>query len=324
MNSRKLILPLLFLCLVLPGCRREPIADKPFVVAIPTYPGFAIPFLAQSKGFFPKNVQIKRIDDAAAISSGLIRGDIDATFTSVDAFVLSEAQGVRAVAVLLSDESRGADGIVVKPEISKLNDLKGKKVAANLGWPGHFFLLYNLREAGIPYSDVTLTNMDADKAGSAFLSGALDAAVTWEPWLSTATSGGKGKILISTATRPGVIVDPMLVSERALKEERGSVQAFVNGYYKALEAYRADPAGGGKIMAEALGLPAKDFTAMTATFHLIGPDEAIKRLGEGGSVEKLFGVASEIWKTAGVIDRSVDSRGRTTDEFVKSYLASKH
>ena len=102
---------------------------KPFVVAIPTYPGFAIPYLAKEKGYFgDAKVELKRMDDAAAINAGLIRGDIDACFTSVDSFVLAASQGVEAKAVLMSDESRGADGIVVKPQIKDVADLKGKKV----------------------------------------------------------------------------------------------------------------------------------------------------------------------------------------------------
>ena len=299
---------------------QKPVVQKPFVVAIPTYPGFAIPYLAQEKGFFgDQKVELKRIDDAAVINSGMVRGDIDACFTSVDSFVLAASQQVDAVAVLLTDESRGADGIVAKPRIKSVSELKGKKVAANLGWPGHFFLLYNLKKAGIPFKDVPITNMDADKAGAAFVSGALDAAVTWEPWLSKATSGNAGKILVSTSTLPGVIVDVMLVRKGTAQERPAAVQAFVNGYYRALAAYEADKGSGTQVMAKAVGIEPKEFDAMTQGFRFIKPEEAQKLLAAQGAVEQLFKTAADIWLEAQVIDKLVSNEGRSVDKFVNAY-----
>ena len=298
---------------------------KPFVVAIPTYPGFAVPYLAKEKGLFKGvNVELKRMDDAAAINAGLIRGDIDACFTSTDSFVLAASQGVDATAVLMSDESRGADGIVVKAEVNEIGDLKGKKVAANLGWPGHFFLLYNLQKAGVPFSDVPITNMDADKAGAAFVSGNLDAAVTWEPWLSKATSEQSGKILVSTADLPGVILDVMLVRAESVRGRSEAVQAFVNGYYAALDAYQSDTPEGTRIMAKALGLEPADFEAMTEGFRFIAADEANELLAPtDGAVAKLFADASDIWLKAEVIEESVPDANRVTNRFVEVYLQPK-
>jgi NitT/TauT family transport system substrate-binding protein len=294
---------------------------KAFVIAIPTYPGFGIPYLAENKGFFKgMNVQLVRMDDSAAINAGMERGDIDACFTSVDSFVLLAAANIRAKAVLMSDESKGADGIVVKKNIKDLAGLKGKKVAANLGWPGHFFLLYNLKKAGISFNDVKITNLDADKAGAAFVSGTLDAAVTWEPWLSKATSAGNGTILVSTATLPGVILDVMVVRDDSLTNKQAEVQAFVNGYYQALQAYNQDKAGASAIMANALGLKPEDFTAMAQGFRFIEAAEANTLLASNGSVSSLFQSASDIWAEAKVIDRPVQPGDRTSNSFVDAFV----
>ena len=66
-----------------------------FVVAIPAYPGFAIPFIAEKDGLFKdQKVVLKRIDDPAVINSGMIKGEeIDGSFTSTDSFVLAASQG---------------------------------------------------------------------------------------------------------------------------------------------------------------------------------------------------------------------------------------
>ncbi len=263
---------------------------------------------------------MKKIDDSGAINAGMIRGDIDACFTSTDAFVLATANGVQAKAILLSDESRGADGIVAKKDIKTVADLKGKKVAANLGWPGHFFLLYNLKKAGIPFKAVPITNMDADQAGAAFIGGSLDAAVTWEPWLSKATSEGNAHILVSTKTLPGVILDVLLVRDETIAKNPDAVQAFVRGYYEALKAYNADKKGAGKIMAQALSLKADEFEAMTEGFRFIPPEEAEKLLAADGGVQKLFQSAAEIWLEAKVVEKTVSSQDRITNRFVEAVL----
>lgn len=322
-------LTLLLVLVVVSACGREatkqaeaPAAPaRPLVVAIPTYPGFALPYLAQKGNMFgATKVDIRRMDDAAAINAGMVRGDIDLCFTSVDSFVLAAAQGVDAVAFMMTDESQGADGIVAKKAITSVAGLKGKKVAANLGWPGHFFLLYNLRKNGVPFDAVPITNMDADQAGAAFVSGSLDAAVTWEPWLSKAGSAGNAQILVSTKTMPGVIVDVGLARRQTTMERTADVQAFVNGYYRALAAYRADPTAAAAVMAPALGLKPDDFAAMSQTFRFIDQVEARKALASGqGSVATLFSEAATVWQDAKVVDKPVICQSCTADQFVNAY-----
>lgn len=323
-----------FLCLVgfmimfsmilfLTGCKKtekkETVKNKKdtFVVAIPTYPGFAIPFIAEQKGFFKdQKVVLKRIDDPALINSGMVKGEIDASFTSIDSFVLAVSQGVNAKIVLLTDESHGADGIVAKKKIASIADLKGKKVALNIGWPGHFFLLYNLDKAGLSPNDVTIINMDADKAGAAFVSGKLDAAVTWEPWLSKAQEYPSGKILISTKDIKGIIIDPLIVRMETIQNYSGSVQAFVKGYYEAYNWYLSNKAEGNKIMAGALGLEVKDFDAMISNSILLGPAESKQMLQPSGDIEKLFAKAADLWFAAKVIDKKPVAVNTVTAEFV--------
>lgn len=308
------------------GCKKSAVEEKKgpvkekkdtFVVAIPTYPGFAIPFIAEKMGLFKdQKVVLKRIDDPAVINSGMIKGEIDASFTSTDSFVLAASQGVNAIAVLLTDESNGADGIVAKKKIASIVDLKGKKVALNIGWPGHFFLLYNLDKAGLTPNDVTIINMDADKAGAAFVSGKLDAAVTWEPWLSKAQEYHGGKILISTKDIKGIIIDPLIVRAETVQSYPDSVQSFVKGYFEAYNWYLSNKAEGDQIMAGALGLEVKDFEAMLSNSNLLGPAENKQMLQPGGEIEKLFAKAADLWLAAKVIDKKPAAEHTATAEFI--------
>jgi len=112
--------------------------------------------------------------------------------------------------VLALDDSHGGDGMVAKKEIKTIKDLKGKTVAAQLGGgASYFWLAYVLGQNGLKLSDLKLVDMKAGDAGSAFVAGKVDAAVTWEPWLSKARETPFGHVLLSSDRTPGIIVDSL-------------------------------------------------------------------------------------------------------------------
>ena len=107
--------------------------DTKVAVAISGWTGFAPLTLAKEAGLFKKyglDVSIKKIpqkDRHLAIASG----DIQCAATTVETWVVWNANGVATTQIFQLDKSYGADGMVVKPGISKISDLKGKTVAAD-------------------------------------------------------------------------------------------------------------------------------------------------------------------------------------------------
>ena len=69
----------------------------------------------------------------------------------------------------------------------RIADLKGKNVAVNEGSVSEFYLNVLLGKAGLKESDLNTVNMTASDAGGAFVAKRVDAAVTWEPWLTRAS-----------------------------------------------------------------------------------------------------------------------------------------
>ena len=102
-------------------------------IAISGWTGFAPLTLAKEAGIFAKNgldVTIKKIPQASrhlAIASG----DVQCAATTVETWVVWNANGVATTQIFQLDKSYGADGMVVKPNIAKITDLKGKTVAAS-------------------------------------------------------------------------------------------------------------------------------------------------------------------------------------------------
>jgi NitT/TauT family transport system substrate-binding protein len=95
-------------------------------IGISGWTGFAPLTLAKEAGIFKKNgldVSIKKIpqkDRHLAIASG----DIQCAATTVETWVVWNAAGVATTQIFQLDKSYGADGMVVKPGITKISDLK--------------------------------------------------------------------------------------------------------------------------------------------------------------------------------------------------------
>jgi ABC-type nitrate/sulfonate/bicarbonate transport system substrate-binding protein len=90
--------------------------------------------------------------------------------------------------------------MAVRNDIASIKDLKGKTVAASApGTSPYFALAWMLRKNGLSVKDVTVVNPEPAAAAQAFVSGQNDAAMTYEPYLSTVRDApDKGKIIATT------------------------------------------------------------------------------------------------------------------------------
>ena len=83
---------------------------------------------------------IKKIPQASrhlAIASG----DIQCAATTVETWVVWNANGVATKQIFQLDKSYGADGMVVRNDIASIKDLKGKTVAASAPGTAPYFTL---------------------------------------------------------------------------------------------------------------------------------------------------------------------------------------
>src|SRR3981081_1452593 len=153
-------------------------------IGISGWTGFAPLTLAKEAGIFAKNgldVTIKKIPQASrhlAIASG----DIQCAATTVETWVVWNANGVSTTQLFQLDKSYGADGMAVRNNVAAIKDVKGKTVAASApGTAPYFTLAWFLKKNGLNVKDVTVVNMEPAAAGDAFIAGQNDVAMTYEP-----------------------------------------------------------------------------------------------------------------------------------------------
>lgn len=292
----------------------------PLKVTINSWIGWAPLYLAQAKNLNGgANLEITRVEDTGARKTTMISGRVDGYASSVDNFALDSAQGVPGKIVLAFDESYGADGIVAKKTISSVGDLKGKTVGFQKGLPSHFLLLSALKRGGLNPGDVVQQDLDADKAGAAFVAGSLDAAVTWEPWISKAAAMSDGKILLTTKEFEGLIVDTLVFREKVLEQRKEEVSKVINGWFAALEYWNAHKDEADKIMADAYGLKVEEFRDMVSGVRFYDKAKNQSYFGTAGDapIHKVFDSASQLWIVAGMIQKAEPSAARIDGSFLR-------
>ncbi len=228
-------------------------AQTKVAIGISGWTGFAPLTLAKEAGLFKKHgldVDIKKIpqkDRHLAIASG----DIQCAATTVETWIVWNANGVATTQIFQLDKSYGADGMVVKPGIAKIADLKGKTVAASApGTAPYFTLAWMLKKNGLSVKDVKVVNLEPQAAANAMIAGTadLDAGMTYEPYLSAVREKPQaGKIIATTLDYP-MVMDTFGCTPKFLADNPKAAQALANGYFDAVEMIRKDPKKSFEIM----------------------------------------------------------------------------
>lgn len=307
-------------------------ADRPTVdLGVSSWIGYGPIFVAEEKGFFAKegvNVNLDRIEKAANRRSALASGAIDGFPTTPDTFVSTAAAHLSVVQVMALDNSNGADGIVAKKSIHSFEDLKGKKVGLETGGgASYFWFLYLLHQHGMTLQDVDINDMSAGAAGAAFAAGKLDAAVTWQPWLTTADKRPFGHTLITSKATPGVIADTLGFRRDFAAQHPKQVQAVVNGIFDAMVYTRHHKKAAYAIMAKAMGQTQEQFTQSARGVRWY--DLAMNRKYFGtreqpGQLYDLCRQAATLFASAKVIDREPQIDPLITARFVQAADPSIH
>ncbi|HEX6120199.1 MAG TPA: ABC transporter substrate-binding protein [Dongiaceae bacterium] len=240
---------------------QAPAQAETVTIAHSTWVGYGPLYIAQEKGFFKENgvdVDLVVMEDPKERFPTLMADRIQMIASTVDTALLYMKQPDDYKYIVAIDDSKGGDGIVANKDIKTIADLKGKQVAVNEGSVSEFYLNVLLQKAGLSESDLNIVNMTAADAGTAFVSKQVDAAVTWEPWLSRGKATDFGHLLVDSSTTPGLITDAMIVKTSWLKDHQKEAAAIVKSWEQAVAYYRAHPDESIAIMAKGVGGWLKD------------------------------------------------------------------
>jgi NitT/TauT family transport system substrate-binding protein len=184
--------------------------------------------------------------------SALNEGKLAASVTTADVLAVYGRQ-LHAVVPAQIGFSRGADGVVVRSDVKRINDLKGKTIATAQFTEVDFLIRYLAQEAGLSIRalgslddrpdpgrlNVVYTE-DGFGAGDLFADdlkagkNRLAGSVTWEPKVSEVVEGSGGKAHLLTTNRNLLVVADVLIVHRGFAEQQpkiveGLVQGLLEG-----------------------------------------------------------------------------------------------
>ena len=314
----------LIIVLLVAGCATQDAEKETIKLNVFTWAGYAPFILAEEKGFFTDegvNVETTWIEDVGERRVAMASGNIDFESATLDIVSLNIVNGVDEVVVLELDRSNGGDGIVATNDIKTVADLKGNTIATRAGDPGHFLLLYLLHEAGLSEDDVIIQDMDAGAAGAAFVAGQVDAAATWEPWISQAVEREDGSVLITSADAPGLIVDVLAGRTEFVDNNPEETKAVLRAWFKALKFKDEHPEEAYQILADAMKLSVAEYkdieSGLTWTYY----EDNVEDFGTKENPGKMYDVmrnAQKIWYDEGVSDKQINADDYMRPEFIQN------
>ena len=288
-------------------------------IGISGWTGFAPLTLAKEAGIFKKNgldVTIKKIpqkDRHLAIASG----DIQCAATTVETWIVWNANGVATKQIFQMDKSYGADGMAVRPDIRRIADLKGKRVAASApGTAPYFTLAWFLKKNGLSVKDVNVVNLEPQAAANAFVTGQdISAAMTYEPYLSTVRAKpDSGRIIATTLDYP-MIMDTFGCTPKFLSENPKAARALADSYFEAVAMIEREPKKSFEIMGADVKQTAEQFEASQK--YLRWQDKAANQKFFAGEHAQFSKEAAQLLLEVGIIKSIPDVAAIVDTQFIK-------
>lgn len=298
--------------------------DGTVTIARSSWIGFLPLDLAVEQGFFEDHgvdVAVTSFESKADSRAALIAGEIQGIATTIDTQVMSKAQGMDITVPLVLDTSYGGDGLVGLEDITSFADLKGRTVALDTtGGASFFWFNYELKQNDMTMDDIEVTSMSSGDAGSAFVAGKVDAAMTWEPWLSKAKETDFGHVILDSKDVPGVILDTLGLSSDFVAEYPETVQGIVDGWFDALAFLESNKGEAVDTMAKASGLTVEDLEGELSGIQFYTREENATLFGTTdapGDLVDVANTANDLWVETGLTDSKADVASLLDPSFVQ-------
>jgi NitT/TauT family transport system substrate-binding protein len=231
-------------------------------VGVSDWTGWVAWYVAQDQGYFKKYGAAVNLvwfanysDSIAALSTG----QLDANSQTWSDTLGPLAKGLPLKVVLVNDNSAGNDAVMVGAGVKSFADLRGHKVALEQYSISHFVLYTALARNGLTPHDMSVVNLSAGDAAAAFMSGRVDAAVVWNPWISQIEKSGRGKPLFTSKEMPGLIPDLLVAQAQAVQTKRKDLIAMIRAWFDTVAFIQTEPERAVAIMSKVVSLPPEQY-----------------------------------------------------------------
>lgn len=183
-------------------------------------------------------------------------GAIDVGTTGEAPPIFAQAAGAALLYVGFEPPAPKGEAILVAADspLTRVENLKGRKVALNKGSNVHYLLVKALERAGLAFSDVEPVYLPPADARAAFERGAVDAWVIWDPFLAAAQAATGARTLTDGT---GLVSNHQfyLASQPFAAAEPSLVQALLDDLAETGRWAEANPKEVAALFGPRMGIP---------------------------------------------------------------------
>lgn len=302
-------------------------ALTPVKLGLTTWIGYAPFYVAEGRDMYKKydlKVTLQTFSDPAMLPSAIASKAVDGALMTYDQVIGAVAQGQDFKVVMPIDYSNGGDAVLATRGITKITDLKGKKVAYAPLSPSDFLISYALKSNGMTDKDISPVNMTPEAIPSAMASGAVPVGVTYEPNVSQilAMDGGKKfHVIYSSKEAPGLIADVLVFDGAHIQKNGREITSLIKAYLDGLAYMQAKPEEASAIIGKAIGVSGKEVLEQLKGVYNIPFKEMQKPFAQGKDTKSYFvsgDVINSILLKSGQIKKAAPIPSTIDDHFVKA------
>mgnify|MGYP006275094917 CR=1 FL=1 len=298
--SRWLALPALLLAA---AC--QPFAQR-LTVPVSRWPGYEFLPLAHARQLDRREgleLTLRSFANPQDIVHAYLRGELQiAQLTTVEAVDLCNRVPKRCpVVVLVLDESRGGDQVLVERSLPSIAALRGRAVAITPSTLGPFVLSRALQQHGLGLGDVELRPMPLEAMPQALARREVVAAALFPPFSEAAMRSAPVRPLFSSREIPGQIFDVLVVDPAMLDLERRSLVRLLRAWQAAHDDLRQNPQAAIALMAQREGLSAAEFKASLQGLVFLPLARQQALFQAGGTLERNLRDLREVQATLGLM-----------------------
>lgn len=275
-------------------------------VPLAHWPGYAYFDLAEQRGLARQQglaLATVNLDDPQQMVPAFSRGELElAQVTTLEALQICQRAPARCPVVLLVlNESRGADQLLVRPGTVDLAALRGQRIGVTGSSLGPFLVSQALATVGMTLADVELVPAELPKLDGMLRRDAVAAIASFPPYSTYLTRLGLATVLFDSSRLPGQILD-VLVAERGFAlRHRQELAALLRTWQAAHDGARADPEAARTLMAKRLKLSARQFADAEQGIAYLPLSEQQELLRPGGPLDQNLAMVRLVYGQLGLL-----------------------
>lgn len=310
---------LLICCLLVSLSACDKSTQQALYIAHHNWPGYEPLSLATSEGLYDGvNVITYRVGSATEVIRAFEQDIVDVAAVTLDEVITLQSRSKELLYVItVLDISHGGDVIIAKKELASISALKGKRVGLESTALGAFFISRAVDSVpDLSLEQLKIVPILYDQHFSSFMSGNIDAIVTFEPVKSMILKQ-KGHIIFDSTQIKNEVVDVLMIKQSTAEKKPKEIEAFVAGYFKTLDFIKKYPDESLSKMAQFEDINLSSFKKSLSGLRI--PDVAENHVLLSGGSSSLI---STINKLQGfmlknkIIKQNIDSSMLITDKFL--------